>query len=605
MKNNGIIKLHCHTKMSKGLGLLSPAELIRYAYDNGFKAIAITDRGNVQAFPEAYREWTKLWEEYKEECLHDGKEAVQNDFLKVIYGLESNLLIGSDEIHPVLLYAKNEIGIRNLYKIVTASNLQYYDKMPLIPKGYLDEHREGIIVGSIYADQEVIANQIDYVKPLREGKYHPVYPNADEELMRICEERVKNLYGDNPNCEVRNRLERELDAIRSNGYAYIFMMWRRLVKKSLDSGYPTGVRGSAGSSFVAFLCGITDINPLSAECGGYNIPIEVFMGLNIDREPDININFGYGISDTIQQHVRELPGVGEICHGGTIAKMTRQSAKGYIEKYYEDNSLPMANNEELKQLIEKSCDVKRGNGIHPGGIIICPEGEELTSFTPLTHPYFGKSVTTEFDYHDIADNLLRLDILGHSAYDMLHALQKMTSVSIESIPPEDEKVLAFICDTDKKEIKDLPEFGSEFTRSIIAIARPKTFDDLVKVSAISHGSEVWYENQKELVENGEIALSDCIGSRDDIMIHLMNMFISKEDAYDIMNSVRKGKGLTDEQELIMTDAGIPEWYISACKKIRYLFPKAHSVSYTMLAVRTAFYMVYYPNAFAESLTESR
>ncbi len=735
---DGIIELHCHTKMSEGKGLIAPEELVRYAYDKGYKAIAITDCGNVQAFPEAYRTWMKLRKEYETECRQAGKEADRNDFLKVIYGMEGNLLAEDGNVYPVLLYAKNDVGIRNLYKIVTASNLEYYDRIPLIPRRYLDEHRDGLIVGAVCEDGEVfaaintgnyhelskeegmpynemirkkvlyydflemvpydlvdsengskferymcyetvnvglrpmiaasdayylsetdkdcwkiltgngegycdrprhlmdynddckrpfrkwtlgapeilrdlpdklfdnralIAEQIAYVNPLREGRFLPEYPDADEELTNICTGKVKELFGDHPDFEVSKRLERELNAIKENGYAGIYLMWRQLVRKSLDEGYPTGIRGAVGSSFVAYLCGITEINPLSRENGGYQIPSEVFMGLSLDREPDIDINFGATIRDVIQGYVAELPGVGEICHGGTIATLAKKSAERMAVQYYEKNELTIPDKNEMGVLIDKLTGVKTGNGFHPGGIIVCPEGEELVSFTPLTHPYPGKSVTTEFNYHSVDDHLLKLDILGHTQFDVLHVLQEKTGVRTEDIPLDDEQVLKLLCDADCKEIKDFPEFGNEYTRAMIKAAKPETFDDLVRISALSHGTDVWYGNQMELIESGRIGLSDCISSRDDIMLYLMNMTMSKDDAYRIMDSVRKGKGLTDEQKQLMKDAEVPEWYIQACEKVRYLFPKAHAVSYTMMAVRLAYYMIYYPDEYGETLSE--
>ena len=604
---DGIVELHCHTKMSAGKGLMAPDELVRYAYDKGYNAIAITDCGNVQAFPEAYRTWLSMWNEYEDGCRQIGIEADKNDFLKVIYGMEGNLLSEDGKVYPVLLYAKNDAGIRNLYKIVTASNLEYYDKVPLIPRKYLDEHRDGLIVSELpdelFDNSSLIVDQVEYVSPLREGRFIPEYPNADEELTNICTARVNELFGDNPDFEVRKRLERELNAIKQNGYAGIYMMWRQLVRKSLDEGYPTGISGAVGSSFVAYLCGITDINPLSKENGGHQIPVEVFQGLNLDKEPYICINFGSNIRDLIQEYVGELPGVGETCHAGTITTVIEKTARRKIEGFYEENGLPMPQEQVMNRLIDRLVGAKTGNSVHPGGIIVCPEGEELVSFTPLTHPYPGKCITTEFDYHDIDNNLLKLDILGHVKYDVLHVLQEKTGVNVQDIPLDDEKVIRLLCDVERKEIQDFPEFGSEYTRTVIKVAKPETFDDLVKISSLSHGTGVWDDNQKELVENGHIVLSDCISSRDDIMLYLMNMTMPKDEAYRIMESVRKGKGLTEEQKQMMKETSVPEWYIRVCEKIRYLFPKSHAVSYTMMAVRLAYYMVYYPDEYNEALSE--
>lgn len=729
-KLNSVIELHCHTKMSEGRGLISPSELVKYAYDNGYKAIAITDCGSVQAFPEAYREWSRLWNKYQEECRNIGKEAVLEAFLKIIYGLEGNLLTEEGKAFPILIYAKDETGLRNLYKIVAASYLEFYDKTPLIPREYLDEHRDGLIVGSvcdggevftavnseeynanpgIYSELEIasyydflemvpydfaeceysskftrylcyeamniearpmiitsdayyiseddkicwdiltddgkgfskrprhlldysvqskeqfvdwrigspeilkknadmlfdnrakIEEQIEYVNPLRVGKYWPEYPNAIEELTDICESRVKEVFGDKPNFEVRKRLERELDAICQNGYAGIFMLWRRIVKKSLDEGYPVGTRGAVGSSLVAYLCGITEINPLSPESGGYHIPVEVFMGLNLDKEPDIDINFSPVIQETVQNYIKELPGVSETCYGGTIASLATKTAENMVEKYLETKDGPQPDNDTKNKLAETIIGVKRGNGMHPGGIIVCPEGEELVSFTPLAHPDYSEKVITHFDYHDIWDNLLKLDILGHDQYELLHFMQENTGVRIEDIPLDDKNTLALICDVKTAQINDLPEFGSEYVRRIIKETVPKSFDDLVKISALSHGTDVWHNNQDELIKNKIIKLIDCIASRDDIMIYLMDHDMEKKDAFQIMESVRKGRGLKEDHKILMTDAGISDWYMQVCEKIKYLFPKAHAVSYTLLAVRLAYYRVYYPEVYQEGL----
>lgn len=735
--DDGIIELHCHTTMTEGKGLIPSDELIRYAYDKGYRAIAITDYGNVQAFPESYRTWREMWNEYRDGCRQAGQKADKNDFLKVIYGLEGNLLAEDGCVYTILLYAKNDIGIKNLYKIVTASNLEYYDEIPLIPRKYLDEHRDGLIVGSacdggeiftainsnfhalgstgdkayrdhirkrvsyydfleivpynpldnendyrferymyyetayigvkpmlvasdayylsktdkkcweiltentegycdlprhlmsydedckksfnkwtfdapeilrnlpekLFENRTLIADQIDYVNPLREERFIPDYSDAGDELTNICTDKMKVLFGDNPAYEVRKRLERELKAIKENGYAGIYMMWRQLIRKSLDKGYPTGISGAVGSSFVAYLCGITEINPLSKEQGGYQIPVEVFMGLKLDREPVISIDLGTNIKDVIQEYISELPGVGEICHCGAISTMAEKTAERKVEQYYYKNNLTIPDKNEMDAFIENLIRVKNGNDIHPDGIIVCPKDEELVSFTPLTHPYPGKNVTTEFDYRVIDGNLLTLHIFGHKQYDVLHVLQKKTGVRTEDILLDDAKVLKFFCDVGYEEIRDFPKFGNDHSSAIIKLAKPETFDDLVKISALSQGIDVWHGNQNELFESGQIVLSDCISSRDDIFLYLTNKALPKNDAYNIMESVRKGMGLTDAQKQIMMEAVVPEWYIQACEKIRYLVPKSHAISYTMMMVRLAYYWLYYPEEYYESLSE--
>ena len=309
------------------------------------------------------------------------------------------------------------------------------------------------------------------------------------------------------------------------------------------------------------------------------------------------INFGADIRDAIQNYASELPGVGETCHCGTICGMSENGAKRNTERYFEKNDFPIPKGKELDMLIDKLYGMKMGNGAHPGGIIVCPKGEELVSFTPLTCLHPGKRITTEFDYHSIYHNLLKMDILGNIYYDVLHILQEKTGVSVQDIPLSDEKVLRVLCDENAKSIDDFPEFGDEEVRAMIKVAKPETFDNLVKISALRHGTNVWQGNQMELIESDQICLSDCIASRDDVMLYLMNMSMSKDDAYRIMESVRTGKGLTDEQKQMMKEIGIPTWYMQVCEKIRYLFPKSHAVSTTMLAVRLAYYMVYYPDEY--------
>ncbi len=556
--------------------VLSVKELVNYAYDKGYKAVTVMGCGNVRAFPDAYAEWCRLWQVYQEDCHRKGKKAVQEDFLKLIYGMKGNCVDENGKIYPVLIYTKNENGIRNLYKIVTASYLKYFNNnRPTIPTKLLDEHREGLLIYSENKNTEVhelftgdLPEQTDYISPLRHGRYLPTYPDAEIKLRRICERKIKELYGAMLPANIRQRMERELDAVCINGYAGLFMMWRDLVKKSLEKGYPTGIRGAVGSSLIAFLCGITEINPLPAEYRGYDIPSEVFMGIRLDKEPDIDINFAPDIKETIQDFVKELPGVGETCYGGTYCV---KNGKEHV-------------------------------GMHPGGIIVCPEGEELLSFTPLMYSPHGKNKITHFDYHTISNNLLKLDVLGHNAYDLLYYLQETTGLNVRDVPLDDDKVLSMICDPDILLIKDLPEFGAEYVRRMIAETKAASFTDLIKINAISHGTEVWYGNQEEVIRAGIIKLSDCISSRDDILLYLMDRNIDRNTAYHIMEYVRKGRGLKTEHKKIMENAGIPEWYIKACTKIKYLFPKAHAVSATMMAVRLGYYMFYYPEAYREGLS---
>ena len=735
MKKRTRIELHCHTKMSAGKGLIGPSELVKYANDNGYRAIAITDCGSVQAFPEVFQTWKVLWQKYEADCKKTGEEARQEDFLKIIYGMEGLLtdkecVEGKQKKYPIVLYAKNKTGISNLYKIVTESHLNAHDEEPTITREILDKYRDGILVGSVcdggevmtaihtetgsrsdaeyirdfknilsyydfievspfgadkcndvrymyhviknggmlvaasdayylceedklywdiltngrtdeytdrprhlmkwdeitnpfgwwvsgnpeilkeipemvVANQSVIADQIEYVSPLREGKYMPVYPDAEQKLRYICEERLHGLFAEKPAKEGQDRLEKELDGICKNGYAGLFMMWRDITQKSLKKGYPFHSRGSVASSFVAFLCGITDVNPLSAECGGYDIPVETFLGINLDKEPDIDLNFASEIQELLQNYVKDLPGVGNACYGGTIGRLMKNTARMHVEEYYHHNDLPLPGEKIIREQTEAIIGTKRSDGFHPGGIIVVPIGEELVSFTPLQHPWNSDRITTHFDYHAIDKNLLKLDILGLWHMSLLHELQELTGVATDSIPLEDRKVLDVILDPEAGEIDGLPEFGSEYARRMIKQTCPKSIDDLIKVSGLLHGTDVWLDNQDELFKNREISLKDCVASRDDIFLALVNKGMAKEDAYYIMDSVRRGKGLSEEMKRKVSLVGMPKWFIDVCEKVRYMFPKAHAVSCTLVAWKIAYYMTYYPEEYKEALVAAR
>lgn len=921
MRKRTKIELHCHTKFSAGKGLIEPSELVRYACDNGYKAIAITDCGTVQAFPEAYQTWKKLWKKFKDECCQAGEEARQEDFLKIIYGLEgyltdefsdmgdnthplmdectvvdietTGLSVSRDSIlrvdavkvkdgklgerissyviqereisekivkitgiteddlkdakpekqvisdlisfignsflvmfnaeldmrflkkackkyniwikpecvdlykickylipsrrinkpllmewywikeestdndctlhgkiyskvcarlkdrdinsieelrlvidkkrvkgmnkrYPVLLYAKNENGIRNLYRIVTESHLSSRRDEPTITREALDKYREGILVGAVcdggevmtaihaekgcrtddeyrrdfknvlsyydfvevspfgaekgndvrymyhvidkggmlvaasdayylneedkicwdilinarldeytdrprhlikwdelenpfgcwgYGDPEIlkevpkmvianqskIADQIEYISPLMEGRFFPNYPEAEQKLRHICEERLHKLFGKDPAEEARDRLDRELDGICQNGYAGIFMVWREIAKKSIEKGYMHTSRGCVASSFVAYLCGITDINPLSAECGGYDIPVETLLGISFDKEPDIALNVAMSTQEYLQNYVEEIPGVGGACHGGYVDVLSEKITRMHVEEYYYHNNLPFPDESILKEQTKKLCWIKRADGCNPGGIIVVPEGEELVSFTPLQHPSDTDLISTQFESHYLTDSLHRLDISGYRPLDILYKLQKQTGVAVSAIPMNDEKILKVLCDPKPDEINGLPEFGSTDAREMIREVKPETFDDLVKISGLLHGTNVWHDNQRELTIGNEISFRDCITSRDEVFQKLMAKGIDRVDAYRIMESVRKGKGLTEDMELTMKQAGLPDWYLDVCRKIRYLFPKAHTVSSTLTAWRMAYFLTYYPAEYEEAL----
>ena len=299
--------------------------------------------------------------------------------------------------------------------------------------------------------------------------------------------------------------------------------------------------------------------------------------------------------------MKKLPGVGDTCYGGTIGTLALKTARMHVEAYYDDRHLPLPDERIIREQAEAISGMKRSDGIHPGGMIVAPIGEELISFTPLQHPWNSNRITTHFDYHAITDNLLKLDILGLWQMDLIHELQELTGVNADTIPLEDKRILDMLCDPEIEEIKELPEFGSAFGRGLIKRSCPKSFDDLIKVCALAHGTGVWHENQDELITKRVISLKECMASRDDIFLALVEKGMPKEEAYHMMNSVRRGKGLTEEMRQEVKQIGMPEWFIGVCEKIKYMFPKAHSVSCTLVAWRVAYFKLYYPEVFDEAL----
>ncbi len=734
-RKNELIELHCHTKMSAKKGLIGAGDLVRYAYDKGYKAIAITDCNSVQAFPEAYITWKKLWNKYEEKCRQAGIEADKEKFLKIIYGMEGYLINENGDIYSVLILVKNQKGLRNLYELMSRSRIEHYiSGKALLPKGLIAQYREGLLIGSccvggevfkaicsaqkvlgsvsdreyrtrikaiieyydfleivpfertsvndsllerymyfasikigtrpmavssdayyieeedgicwdiltdseinvdrprhmlnyddncmkffqrwhagmpkefrslpnrIIKDRNLIADQIEYVVPVRQERIWPQYPDADNELISVCTKRVKELFGDQLNTEVKERLQRELDAIIGNGYAGLYLMWKRLIEKSHEDGYPTMSRGAVGSSLVAYLCGITEINPLSEQNGGYDIPEEVFMGINLNKTPDIDISFTEEIQEKIQEYTNQLPGVELTCKAGTTAAYNDLKMKRIINDYLDKNNMPTLGRKELGHMINVLSGIKTEDGVHSGGVMIIPEGEDVYSITPLKISDYRNELATHFEYHYLDDSILKFDILGFRYLDRLHYLIEKTGVNLENIPLDDEKIISRLCDRKIKSIADFPEFGCEGTRKIIFDAKPDSFGGFVKVCALSHGMNVWKDNQDALFRNKTITLNDCISSREDIMLYLIDKGVSKMDAYDIMKSVYRGKGLKKNHVEMMREYGILEWYIGVCGKIRYLFPKAHAVSYTRLAFQMAYFLIYYPKEYKDSLS---
>ena len=502
-----------------------------------------------------------------------------------------------------------------------------------------------------------ILNMCEDIIPVRPDKRPPVIENSDQMLRTICENRALELYG-NPLPEiVKERLDRELNSIISNGYSVMYIIAQKLVWKSNDDGYLVGSRGSVGSSFAATMAGITEVNPLSPHylcpkcyynefdsedvkkfaggagcdmpdkicprCGhklnkmGFDIPFETFLGFKGNKEPDIDLNFSNEYQSKAHSFTEVIFGKGQTFKAGTIGTVAEKTAYGYVFNYFKDKSekegRPIVKRRcEIERIAEGCVDIRRTTGQHPGGIVVLPIGDEIHSFTPVQHPANDCTtsiVTTHFDYHSIDHNLLKLDILGHLDPTMIRMLQDLTGIDPLEIPLDSKEVMSLFKDTSALGITPadiggcklgalgIPEFGTDFAMQMLIDTKPQYFSDLVRIAGLSHGTDVWLGNAQVLLKEGKATISTAICTRDDIMIYLIQKGIESEPAFTIMEKVRKGKGLTEEQEAIMREHDVPDWYIWSCKKIKYMFPKAHAAAYVMMAWRVAYCKVFYPLAY--------
>jgi len=503
----------------------------------------------------------------------------------------------------------------------------------------------------VITNTNLIADRIEKISPVRPDKCAPVLENSDENLRQICYDKAHSMYGDPLPPQVHERLEHELDSIIKNGFAVMYIIAQKLVWKSNEDGYLVGSRGSVGSSFVATMSGITEVNPLPPhyycpnchfsdftseevrkyagssgcdmpdrncpECGeplckdGHDIPFETFLGFNGDKEPDIDLNFSGEYQSKAHDYTEVIFGKGQTFRAGTIGTLAEKTAYGFVKNYFEERGIHKRN-VEIERLIEGCVGVRRTTGQHPGGIVVLPLGENIYSFTPVQHPandMTTSTITTHFDYHSIDHNLLKLDILGHDDPTMIRMLEDLTGVDAKTIRLDDQKVLSLFHDLSALGIKPedldgceigclgIPEFGTDFVMQMVKDTKPKTFSDLVRISGLSHGTDVWLNNAQTLIQEGKCTLATAICTRDDIMTYLINTGVEPNKAFKIMESVRKGKGLTPEMEETMVAAGVPDWYIWSCKQIKYMFPKAHAAAYVMMAFRIAYFKVYYPLAY--------
>ena len=722
-------------------------------------------------------------------------EATAEMFLKFIHMLDDKGITNLDELnsfataspdtikksrryHGIIL-AKNEVGRVNLYRLISMSHLEYFNRRPLMPKSMINKYREGLILGSaceageLYQailngadDAEItrlvdfydyleiqplgnnlfmidddaysieseddlkeinrtivrlgeefhkpvvatcdvhfldpedsiyraiiqasegfkdvenqsplyfrttdemlkefeylgmekarevvitntnrIADMIDYIKPVRPDKCPPFIENSDETLTKICYDKAHEIYGPNLPEVVVERLERELNSIISNGFAVLYIIAQKLVWDSNDHGYLVGSRGSVGSSFVATMAGITEVNPLSPhyicpncyyvdfdspeviafsgnsgcdlpdrdcpKCGhklnkeGHDIPFETFLGFKGDKEPDIDLNFSGEYQACAHQYTEELFTKGHAFRAGTIGGIADKTAFGMTKKYYEERNIHKRDCE-IERVSSGCVGVKRTTGQHPGGMIVLPKNEEIYSFTPIQHPANDMKtpiITTHFEYHSIDHNLLKLDILGHDDPTMIRRLEDLTGIDCKTIPLDDKRVMSLFQSTEALGITPedirgvplgslgVPEFGTPFAMQMLIDAKPTMFSHLVRISGLSHGTDVWVGNAQTLISEGKATIDTAICCRDDIMVFLIHKGLENGKAFTIMESVRKGKGLKPEWEEEMLAHGIPDWYIWSCKKIKYMFPKAHAAAYVMMGWRVAWYKLNYP-----------
>ena len=679
-----------------------------------------------------------------------------------------------DTYHFIIL-VKNQVGLKNLYKIISSSHIQYFYKKPRIPKSLLNKYREGLIIGTaceggelyksllfnkankdienivkfydyleiqpldnnafliekglasckenlkelnhkiiqlgkkynklviatgdvhflnphdeayrrillggqgyddadnqaplylrtteemlhefsylgektafdvVVTNPNIINDSIETILPIPQDTFPPIIEGSDESLRELCYKKATAIYG-NPLPEiVQKRLDKELNSIISNGYAVMYIIAHKLVTKSLKDGYLVGSRGSVGSSFVATMSDITEVNPLpphyvcktckhsefildgsvgsgadlmdkycpvcndTFQKDGHDIPFEVFLGFEGDKEPDIDLNFAGEYQSVAHKYTEELFGEGYVFRAGTIGTIADKTAYGFVKKYYDERNT-IVSCREIDRLSKGCTGVKRTTGQHPGGVMVVPNYKEIYEFTPIQYPANDGSsgvITTHFDYHSISGRLLKLDILGHDVPTIIRMLQDITGVDPTRIPLDDKEVIQIFTGVEPLKLVDndfkyevgslgIPEFGTKFVRQMLIDTRPTTFAELVRISGLSHGTDVWVNNAQELVRQKIAELKDVISTRDAIMNYLILKGLPPKDAFKIMEKVRKGKGLSIEDIELMKLHQVPQWYTDSCNKIKYMFPKAHAVAYVMMSFRIAFFKVNYPLAF--------
>ncbi|WP_462422636.1 PolC-type DNA polymerase III [Fusobacterium pseudoperiodonticum] len=553
-----------------------------------------------------------------------------------------------DIIRSILLYGSGTVYNSRQYSINNGFYFRTTDEM-LKEFSYLGEQEAKEV---IITNTNKIADMVEEgIKPIPEGFYPPKMDNAEEIVRTMTYEKAYRIYGDPLPDIVSKRLERELNAIINNGFSVLYLSAQKLVKKSLDNGYLVGSRGSVGSSLVAFMMGITEVNALyphyicdnpeckhsefiekegvgidlpdkiCPNCGaplrkdGYSIPFEVFMGFKGDKVPDIDLNFSGEYQSEIHRYCEELFGKENVFKAGTISTLAEKNAEAYVRKYFEDNNLNAVRAEIIR--LGRLCQgAKKTTGQHPGGMVIVPQGNSIYEFCPVQRPAndeTSESTTTHYDYHVMDEQLVKLDILGHDDPTTIKLLQEYTSMEIKDIPLADKDTLKIFSSTESLGVSPeeigteigtygIPEFGTGFVRQMLIDTRPTTFAELVRISGLSHGTNVWLNNAQEFVRNGQATLSQIITVRDDIMNYLIDQGLDNSDAFKIMEFVRKGKPKKEPENWekysnMMKEKNVPDWYIESCRRIEYMFPKGHAVAYVMMAMRIAYFKVHKPLAF--------
>lgn len=504
----------------------------------------------------------------------------------------------------------------------------------------------------VIKNTQKIARMVERISPVRPDKCPPVIEHSDEKLTELCYGMAHAQYGDPLPALVQERLDKELNSIIKNGFAVMYIIAHELVKHSNEEGYLVGSRGSVGSSFVAYTAGITEVNPLPPHyvcpncrysdfdseipkqfagtagcdmpdqvcphCGakmrkdGFDIPFETFLGFKGDKEPDIDLNFSGENQSSAHAYTEVIFGKGQTFRAGTVGTLAEKTAFGYVKNYFEEHGTRKRKCE-INRLVQGCVGVRRTTGQHPGGIVVLPKGESIYSFTPLQHPANDVNtpiVTTHFEYHAIDHNLLKLDILGHQDPTMIRKLQDLTQIDpVKDIPLDSPEVMSLFQSTEALGVKPedilgcqlgalgIPEFGTDFAMNMVIEAKPKGFSDLVRIAGLAHGTDVWQGNAQVLISEGTATIQTAICTRDDIMLSLIQWGMDPQESFKIMESVRKGKGLTPEWEEHMREHEVPDWYIWSCKKIKYMFPKAHAAAYVMMAWRIGYCKIFYPLAY--------